>query len=180
LRRNLDCEGWRRRSTGAPQIVTSSQSKTMKTTRPLTLGLRNFVKPSTSGTLRGVVSSQQTRRSTQRPTDIQEPEAHSAIIPTSQSSDIAITHPEFVSFPSTSKPLASTVNPNSCFEESGWSISFNNDVGKELDVEIVKTLSHEEAIHCVKFSQDGKYLAAGCRNGKAYIYDVSETGILAW
>jgi glucose repression regulatory protein TUP1 len=180
LRRNVNCEGCRKRSTGAPQVVPSSRLKAKKPTRSLTLRLRNFVKPSTSGPLRGVVSSRQTRRSTQRPTDIQEHEAHSAIIPTSQSSDLAITHPEFVSLPSTSKPSASTADSDSESEERGWSISYNNDVGKELDVEIVKTLSHEESIRCVKFSLDGKYLAAGCDNGKAYIYDVSGKGTLSW
>jgi hypothetical protein len=152
----------------------------MKGTRSSTSGLQNLIKPSTFGALRGVVSSQQTRRSTQCTTDTQEPEAHSAIRPTSQSSDIAITHPQFVSLPSTSTPSASTVNPDSGPEERGWSISYNNDAGKELNVEMVNTLLHEEAINCVKFSQDGKYLAAGCGNGRAYIYDVSETGTLTW
>jgi hypothetical protein len=179
VRHNTNCEQCRRRSTGTPQIIASSRCKATNTTRSLTSRLQNLVKPSTStsGAFLGAVSWQQTRPSTQCTTNTQEPEAHSAI---KQSSDIAITHPEFVSLPSTSRPSASTIDPDSGIEERGWSISFNNDVGKKLDVEMVNTLFHEEAILCVKFSQDGKYLAAGCGNGKAYIYDVSETGILTW
>lgn len=41
------------------------------------------------------------------------------------------------------------------------------------------TLLHGKRIGCVKFSQDGKYLAAGCYDGKAYIYAV-ESGTLTW
>ena len=48
---------------------------------------------------------------------------------------------------------------------------------KELNVEMALVLPHEKPITCVTFNQDGKYLAAGCDDGKAYIYDV-RTGIL--
>lgn len=41
------------------------------------------------------------------------------------------------------------------------------------------TLCHEEWITCIKFSQDGEYLAVGCEDGTAYIYDV-QTGTLTW
>jgi WD40 repeat protein len=61
----------------------------------------------------------------------------------------------------------------------GWSMSFNNEVKKELNVELMHTFSHNEPVCCVKFSKDGRYLAAGCFDGKAYIYD-AQTGALTW
>jgi WD40 repeat protein len=46
-------------------------------------------------------------------------------------------------------------------------------------VEVAHILLHDCIISGVKFSQDGKYLAAGCDDGSAYIYTV-ETGALIW
>jgi phosphoribulokinase len=42
----------------------------------------------------------------------------------------------------------------------GRLITPNNDIGKELDLEIEFVFSHVERIWCVKFIRDGKYLAA--------------------
>jgi len=78
--------------------------------------------------------------------------------------------------PSPLQASASTADPHSG-PKGARSIKFNNKVKKELDVKIAHELFHKEAITYVKFSQDGKYLAAGCLDGKAYIYDV-ETGTL--
>ena len=50
-------------------------------------------------------------------------------------------------------------------------------LGSELLIDIAHAISHKEAILCVNFSQDGKYLAAGSQDGKSYIYDV-QTGNL--
>jgi len=58
-------------------------------------------------------------------------------------------------------------------------VEFNNEVERELDVEIAHTLFHAEPLRRIKFSRDGKYLAASCVDGKAYIYDVQE-GTLTW
>ena len=60
-----------------------------------------------------------------------------------------------------------------------WSIKFNHKVEKELSMKMEYTLPHGKRVGCVKFSQDGKYLAAGCYDGKAYIYTV-ESGTLTW
>ena len=77
-------------------------------------------------------------------------------------------------------PAISTVIPDSSHRELDWSITFNDEVEKELDIKMMHTLIHENQIVCsVRFSHDGKHLATGCTNGKAYIYDV-ETGKLAW
>jgi WD40 repeat protein len=72
---------------------------------------------------------------------------------------------------------ASTVDPGS--GPSECLVKFNNEVEKELDVEIAHTLFHGGSVVCVKFSRDGKYLAVACFDGKTYIYDVQK-GTLTW
>jgi len=126
----------------------------------------SYGKLDSSSTFRGVVPSQ---HSTQCMTLIQEPQAH--FIPT-QPSPI---DSQMLSLPS--QPPALTVDPGSDSEEHDWSITFNST--RELDIEIVHTLVHEQMVHCVKFSRDGQYIAFGCGDGRAYIYDV-QTGILTW
>jgi hypothetical protein len=79
---------------------------------------------------------------------------------------------------SASQSPTSDVDPVSRINERDRSITSDNDIGKELDLEIEYVFSHVERIWCVKFSRDGKYLAAGCRDGTAYIYDV-QMGTLA-
>ena len=77
-------------------------------------------------------------------------------------------------------PPVSTVCPDLDRDEGhSQSILFNDEIKKELDVEMERVLFHGSSIGCVRFSQDGKHLAAGCRDGKVYIYDV-ETGTLTW
>jgi glucose repression regulatory protein TUP1 len=44
-----------------------------------------------------------------------------------------------------------------------------------LDVDLVHTLEHHSVVCCVRFSQDGKYVATGC-NRSAQIFDV-QTGM---
>jgi WD40 repeat protein len=184
VRRKAACYRCRKGNTGVPQTI-ASWLKAKKTTRSVSSIPENLNKPRTSRTSRGLLQSQQTRRSTQRRLTLTP--THSAITPTqpvtrtiSQPSDIAATSCQIVSLPSTSKPSATTVDPDSGTEEVGCTTSLNNKVGKELNVEVINTLFHERTICRVKFSQDGKYLAAGCLDGKAYVYDISEGGILLW
>jgi len=82
----------------------------------------------------------------------------------------------FVPSPSLQLPTLA-VDPKANAKRHDRSIAFNNQVRKELDVELAHTFSHEKALRSVKFSHDGKFLAAGCWDGKAYIYDV-QTGRL--
>jgi len=101
--------------------------------------------------------------------------AQSRVLTTSRLSDPIVTHTPTVTLP---PPLAEVSEElDSGPEELDGSIEFNYDVEKELDVETVHELFHDDTIECVRFCQDGKYLVAGCRDGKAYIYNV-QTGSL--
>ncbi|KAM0437529.1 hypothetical protein ACHAPT_001893 [Fusarium lateritium] len=55
-----------------------------------------------------------------------------------------------------------------------WYAIFNPQVQRVLDVDLVHSLDHESVVCCVKFSQDGKYVATCC-NRSAQIFDV-QTG----
>lgn len=47
---------------------------------------------------------------------------------------------------------------------------FNPKATRYLKVDLLHTLDHNSVVCCVKFSADGRYLAAGC-NQATYIYD---------
>lgn len=79
---------------------------------------------------------------------------------------------------SPSQSPTSNVDPDPGAKDRNWSTN-EFEVEKELELDIAHVLPHRERIWCVKFSQDGKFLATGCRNGKTYIYDV-QTGNLTW
>jgi glucose repression regulatory protein TUP1 len=59
-------------------------------------------------------------------------------------------------------------------EGPDWFALFNPRVPRLLDVDLVHTLEHHSVVCCVRFSQDGKYIATGC-NRSAQIFDV-QTG----
>lgn len=56
-------------------------------------------------------------------------------------------------------------------EGADWFALFNPRVPRLLDVDLVHTLEHNSVVCCVRFSQDGKYVATGC-NRSAQIFDV--------
>lgn len=64
--------------------------------------------------------------------------------------------------------------PSQKKEGSDWFAIFNPRVPRMLDVDLVHTLDHHSVVCCVRFSQDGKYIATGC-NRSAQIFDV-QTG----
>lgn len=53
-----------------------------------------------------------------------------------------------------------------------YAYRFNPKVTRVLNVRLVHTLEQSSVVCCVKFSADGRYLAAGC-NRITYIYEVS-------
>ena len=57
-------------------------------------------------------------------------------------------------------------------EGDDWYAVFNPQVRRYLDVELVQTLPHRSVVCCVRFSQDGRYVATGC-NKVASIFDVN-------
>ncbi len=64
----------------------------------------------------------------------------------------------------------------------GWSITYNSEVRRALDVSLIRSLDlgRKFYIGCLKFSRDGKYLAVGSwRTGMTKIYDV-QTGKETW
>ncbi|KAF7727927.1 proteinral transcription repressor [Apophysomyces ossiformis] len=86
--------------------------------------------------------------------------------------------------PMTSKTLGSTapggladvdpesVPPNMKIEGHDWFALFNPKTSRQLNVELLHSLDHASVVCCVKFSADGRYLAAGC-NRSTFIYDVA-------
>ncbi|KAK2811860.1 hypothetical protein FQN50_001898 [Emmonsiellopsis sp. PD_5] len=62
--------------------------------------------------------------------------------------------------------------PSQKREGADWYAVFNPEVPRTLDVDLVHHLVHDSVVCCVRFSNDGKYVATGC-NRSAQIFDVS-------
>lgn len=81
--------------------------------------------------------------------------------------------------PGSPPTLLSDLDPDNVSRElkkegSDWFAIWSSQSKKQLDVSLVHSLVHETVVCCVKFSQDGKFLATGC-NRTAQIYD-TKTG----
>ncbi|KAI8099356.1 WD40-repeat-containing domain protein [Halteromyces radiatus] len=64
------------------------------------------------------------------------------------------------------------VPANMKIEGQDWFALFNPKANRYLTVDLVHTLDHSSVVCCVKFSQDGRYMATGC-NRSTFIYDVA-------
>ncbi|MCJ1227740.1 general transcription repressor [Toensbergia leucococca] len=64
------------------------------------------------------------------------------------------------------------LRPDQKREGADWFAVFNPRVQRQLDVDLVHNLAHESVVCCVRFSQDGRYVATGC-NRSAQIFEVS-------
>ena len=179
IRRSLVC-GRCGRNTVSPRVATSP-AKTPKTPlsssrtfRPVPQ-LKSPDKQVAPG--HDVWSLRNTRHSTRTTPVVRK--ASTTITPTQPSQAVSdpASQPGETSVPS--QLSASNVDPDSGTMHRNPSILFNKEVEKELDMELAHVLLHGDTIWCVKFSKDGKYVAAGCKDGKTYIYDV-QTGKLTW
>ncbi|KAI8388010.1 WD40-repeat-containing domain protein [Radiomyces spectabilis] len=65
-----------------------------------------------------------------------------------------------------------SVPPNMKIEGQDWFALYNPKTTRYLKVDLQHTLEHGSVVCCVKFSADGRYLAAGC-NRSTFIYDVA-------
>jgi len=162
VRRNLVCERCKE-ARNTPRFTPSSQFKTS----------------ATSSSFRRVIHS----KSPQKPgssSQIASPSQQARLPATKHTTRKPITSARPL-FRTTSHPTPNRiVTPvDSESSEHTWSATFNDEVEKELEVEVAHELSHDGRIFGVNFSQDGKYLAAGVSDGKAYIYSV-QTGTLIW
>jgi len=72
--------------------------------------------------------------------------------------------------------MPSVIIAESNHKEPTWSVESKHNMKKQLRVDVIHTLPHRHGVFCVKFSPDGRYLAAVSRT-KAFIYDVT-TGLL--
>jgi len=173
--RNSVCERCSMGMTSAPRLAVPSKPGTMKTPRSL-LSTPFFRAESTSvDPTQEITTTQQSTLFHKIYSFITPTQPSRSIIPRAMTkhSDTISADSQTASRPSPSpKVSTSTVDPGSGPREC--LIKFNSKIEKELDVEITHTLFHEEPVECVKFSQDGRYLAVGCVDGKAYIYDVQD------
>ncbi|PWW80389.1 WD40 repeat-like protein [Tuber magnatum] len=100
--------------------------------------------------------------------------------------------PNYNSDPRGSPQVARPRSPASCLgdleydrvpanqkkEGPDWFAIFNPKVPRLLDVDLVHTLEHNSVVCCVRFSQDGKWVATGC-NRSAQIFDVKTGGMVS-
>jgi len=54
-----------------------------------------------------------------------------------------------------------------------WHAVFNPNVPRTLDITLLHNLQHSSVVCCVRFSNDGKYVATGC-NRSAQIFDARD------
>ena len=57
-----------------------------------------------------------------------------------------------------------------------WNVVHNPNSSTKMHIELSHTLEHDSVVCCVRFSNDGRYIATGC-NKTAVLYD-AVTGIL--
>ncbi|SAM04355.1 hypothetical protein [Absidia glauca] len=96
---------------------------------------------------------------------------------------------QLVTRPSSVKPAATLPNglidmdpenvpANMKVEGPDWFALFNPKAQRYLKVDLVHSFDHGSVVCCVKFSADGRYLAAGC-NQATYIYDTQTAARVA-
>ncbi|KAI9491939.1 WD40-repeat-containing domain protein [Zychaea mexicana] len=69
-----------------------------------------------------------------------------------------------------------SVPPNMKVEGRDWFALFNPKTSRYLKVDLLHSIDHPSVVCCVKFSADGRWMAAGC-NRATYIYDVATANL---
>eukprot|EP01087_Luapelamoeba_hula_P024312 TRINITY_DN9208_c0_g1_i1.p1 TRINITY_DN9208_c0_g1~~TRINITY_DN9208_c0_g1_i1.p1 ORF type:complete len:614 (-),score=71.46 TRINITY_DN9208_c0_g1_i1:220-2061(-) len=64
---------------------------------------------------------------------------------------------------------------SNCIRKDDWIVGYNPTVPRSIAIDMQHTEEHSSVVCCVRFSNDGNFLATGC-NRSAQIYDV-ETGV---
>ena len=71
-------------------------------------------------------------------------------------------------------------SPKQKYEPPKWSVAYNPDVERALDLHLAHTFKYDSPANCVKMSPDGQKLAVGLRdNGKTYLCEL-RTGSNIW
>jgi len=63
------------------------------------------------------------------------------------------------------------LDEQNCVRKDDWVVGYNPGVTKTIGIDLKHTEEHNSVVCCVRFSQNGSYLATGC-NRSAQIYDV--------
>lgn len=72
--------------------------------------------------------------------------------------------------PLSTLPPSLQAQPPAPASGNDWMVGYNSAVNTKYSIELNHTLTHSSVVCCVRFSNDGKYLATGC-NQTAQIYD---------
>jgi hypothetical protein len=97
----------------------------------------------------------------------------SAVIPSVPHSDTVYST---ISLPTTkplSVPFDEADHPPKL--QPDWSVVYNPDIQRTLDVHVTETLTYNQTVYDVKFSRSGEYLAVALRGGETHIYDLKTT-----
>lgn len=93
----------------------------------------------------------------------------------SRGAPFAVEAPTQVASPKNSGMSGDTDGAKETAPPSGeWNLTFNTNVKKHLDINLLHDLDHNSVVCCARFSANGKYLATGCKQS-AQLFDV-ETG----
>ena len=77
-------------------------------------------------------------------------------------------------------PNDSVISPEQKPEPVRWSVVYNPEVNRSLDLQLAHNFKFNAEVYCIKMSPDGQRLAVGLRDdGKTYINEL-ETGSNIW
>jgi hypothetical protein len=88
-----------------------------------------------------------------------------------------MSNPTTVTISPTTNPCSDeqpTVSPKPKSGVAEWSVVYNSEVEKSLNVTLDRVVTYESTVYCTRFSPDGSRLAVGLKNSAGtYIYDMT-------